>query len=249
MYPFRITSVSNREELVRFLMIKLPGARYDEPFVKCRIGINQISKVLAEYIWDYVLIRKIKYYLIKSKIFEKDDRYVVFERIIDVASCIRVHPDIVEHSLSEYLKLHRTISVDGFANFRLRELINRIKALSDICISEYLAQKEYEEYIELLKNFVKQQKSEYKEVHIITGEDGQHRIYNDEGMDITFKCLEGFVDSKMAINASLDDLMVTTLIAVAPNRIIIHNENKSGNPELVETIKGVFAGRIIISNN
>jgi hypothetical protein len=75
------------------------------------------------------------------------------------------------------------------------------------------------------------------------------RIYNDEGMDITFKCLEGFVDSKMAINASLDDLMVTTLIAVAPNRIIIHNENKSGNPELVETIKGVFAGRIIISNN
>ena len=249
MYPFRITSVSNREELVRFLLMKLPTAQYDEPFVKCRISINHISKVVAEYIWDYAIIRKIKYYLIQSNIFEKEDRYVIFKKIIDIASCIRSQPDIIEDSLQEYFRNHRTISVDGFLNFRLRELICRIKSLADMCISEYLAEKEYEEYIELLKNFVKQQKSEYREVHIVTEEDGQHRIYNEEGVDITLKCLEGFVDSNMAINASLDDLMVTTLIAVAPNRIIMHNENKSNNPELVETIKGVFAGRIIISNN
>lgn len=248
MYPFRITSINNRDELVRFVMMKIPTAQYDEPFIKCKVSINHISKVISEYIWDYGIIRKIKQYLINTNIFQKEERYIIFEKVIDIASCIRTVPDVVEEKLVEYFKMDRTLSVDGFINFRLGDLMFRIRTLADMCINEYLAEKEYEEYIQLLKNFVAHQKSEYKEVHIVTEDNGQHKIYNNEGKDITLKCLEGFVDSQMACDASLDDLMVTTLIAVAPGRIIMHNEKKSKNPELVETIKGVFAGRIIISN-
>ena len=56
-----------QEELVRF-NDKTAWCRYDEPFVKCRIGINQISR-LAEYIWDYVLMKNRLFD--KVKIFEK----------------------------------------------------------------------------------------------------------------------------------------------------------------------------------
>ena len=43
-----------------------------------------------------------------------------------------------------------------------------------------------------------------------------------------------------------DDLLVSSLITLAPRKVVIHSIGHFRNKELMETIKNVFYGRVII---
>jgi hypothetical protein len=55
--------------------------------------------------------------------------------------------------------------------------------------------------------------------------------------------------SKYASTGSEDDLIISALITLSPNRIVIHCENNCNNKELIETIKNVFEHRVSFCNS
>ena len=46
---------------------------------------------------------------------------------------------------------------------------------------------------------------------------------------------------------SYDDLLISSLITIAPKRITIHQYDKIKNIELLNTINNVFSGKVIMS--
>ena len=68
---------------------------------------------------------------------------------------------------------------------------------------------------------------------------------NDEN-EITNECIQDFTNEVNVGEINYDDLLVSSLITLAPKKIMIHNINRIENKELLETIKNVFPGKLVI---
>ena len=99
-------------------------------------------------------------------------------------------------------------------------------------------QKEYHEFIDLLKYFVELQKPKAREVHVHSDGAGGYTIY-DEQMQV-INCREYNIGLE---SLSGDDALISSLINIAPCFITIHAE-KDHMPKVMDTISMVFTGRV-----
>ena len=67
-----------------------------------------------------------------------------------------------------------------------------------------------------------------------------------EEKEITNECIHEYVNEISEGEINYDDLLVSSLITFAPRKIIIHSSGRFRNKELMETIKNVFSGRVVI---
>ncbi len=209
-------------------------------------GIQCFVEALSAYLWSHEMELLVKQYLRKKKFFSEAEVSSICERTMEIAYGLKEGSDVILSGLSDYLQDAAVLSVPGFVTFRLQGLRADLEALADLCSEEWIAQREYDAFIQMLKSFVEVQEPYVDEVHFITDDKGKHHLYSNEGVDVSLKCLDDFVDDSMVNEANYDDLMVSSLISMAPRRIFLHNEKLSRNPQLVETVKGIFAGRVIV---
>ncbi len=148
-------------------------------------------------------------------------------------------------SVYDYLKEDRTMLIDGFVSFRLKEYELLLYKMTERFIEQYTAQKEYEEFIGLLKYFVNVQSVRPEMVQICVKEKEGYRILNESGTDITEKCFADFLEGEFLLTEeTYDDLLISILITLAPKNITVHGSENIKNKELFKTIKSVFAGNI-----
>ncbi|EET86548.1 sporulation protein YtxC, partial [Clostridium carboxidivorans P7] len=72
----------------------------------------------------------------------------------------------------------------GFITFRMKELREDLEEIVDKVVERYMTEKEYNEFIKLLKYFVEIQESKIEEINIIIKSDGKYLIQDKEGNDI-----------------------------------------------------------------
>ena len=97
---------------------------------------------------------------IAKEIIENDDN------IIDKLFYIRRKNYIYER-LIEYLEVDTNIILEGFVNFRLKEYRNILEDLVDFSVNEYIIEREYLEFISLLRIYVNSQPSSNQTIHLI----------------------------------------------------------------------------------
>lgn len=123
--------------------------------------------------------------------------------------------------------------LDGWIRFRLSKYKTYIMDMVDNLIVEYEAYKEYEEFIMLLQEFIFRQESLMDEVHVIPDYKGEIDLYNEENEKITALCEEEY-----------DDLVLGTILTLAPLRIVVHKKDKCKNIRLIDTIKRIYKDRV-----
>ena len=148
------------------------------------------------------------------------------------------------NKIVEYLNENTDIILDGFVRFRLKEYFNKIESIVTKVVEEYLVEKEYNEFIKLLKYFVEMQESIIEIVNILINSEGKYYIYDCNGNDITNELLKDFAGLYDSRDMNCDDLLISSLITVAPRYVIIHNLHHTRNKELINTIKGIFGDRV-----
>lgn len=67
----------------------------------------------------------------------------------------------------EYITTHHSIVLSGFINFRLKEYRNILEDLVDFSVNEYIIEREYLEFISLLRIYVNSQPSSNQTIHLI----------------------------------------------------------------------------------
>lgn len=148
-------------------------------------------------------------------------------------------------SMYDYLKEDTTMRIDGFVAFRLKEYEALLEELAQRLVEEYVTRKEYEEFVELLKYFVNIQEKRPPLVHVAVQSGGGYVLMDADGRDITARCFADFLEGELMLTEeAYDDLLISVLITLAPQKIVVHNRKAIHNRELFGTIAQVFEGSL-----
>jgi len=161
--------------------------------------------------------------------------------------CINRKNTIIE-KITKCIEEYKEINIKGFITFRMKEFREELESITDKVVENYMVEKEYTEFIKLLKYFVEIQESKIDEVNIIFKEDGDYLIQDNNGEDILSKLTSDLSEARYTGNVCLEDMLISGLITNCPKKIIIHCSHNCGNKELLETIKNVFLDRVVFCN-
>jgi len=177
---------------------------------------------------------------ISQKIIRNDDK-VFFNTLFQIR-----RRNMIIKKLMEYFEGSSNIILDGFVNFRLKEYIKELEEIIDNAVDDFLIEREYKEFIRLLRYFVEIQDSKFNFVHVIMQYGDQYILLDEKKQEITNECIQDFLTELPETEINHDDLLVSSLITLAPKSIIIHNWERFKNQKLLDTIKNVFSGKVVL---
>ena len=148
----------------------------------------------------------------------------------------------------EYISTHHSIILTGFINFRLKEYRNLLEDLTDFSVNEFIIEREYLEFISLLRLYVNSQLPSPITVHLISfGNDILLLDENMEMIDVDKNALKAKYLSDVSF--SNNDYVLNTLLNLLPKKIHLHLVSASGNLDFINTLQLVFENRIEICND
>ena len=80
----------------------------------------------------------------------------------------------VQQCLQDYISHYDYVNVDGLIRFRLRMWLKYLRKTLDLVVDDFLLEKEYQEFIKLLKYFVSLQYPKTKQIHVVLNDDGSY---------------------------------------------------------------------------
>ncbi len=169
------------------------------------------------------------------------------QHILHAASlAMQKHPparraQYIENRLYAFLAESEVLSLEGFLNFRLKEYKALLKNAANTAVNVYLAEREYEEFITLLRYFVNTQTPGEPVLHVVVEADGRYALLNLRGENVGMLC---GVTGESRAGLTEEDILLSTLITVAPEEITFHRVKHLQNIRLLETVMKVFPGRV-----
>ncbi|WP_232695804.1 putative sporulation protein YtxC [Brevibacillus daliensis] len=140
----------------------------------------------------------------------------------------------------EYLDMEAAIYVEGFVTFRLKNYLMLLNKALVMGMEQYHQDKEYQEFVELLRHFVSKQEQKYPLVHVVQASKGEYMVYNEQDERIN-------VDEWNSIfhfdRERQEDFIVSTLITLAPEKIFVHRIDS--NSLMGQTLRTIFGERVI----
>jgi len=145
------------------------------------------------------------------------------------------------NKIQKYLKKNKSMILDGFVTFRIKEYIEKIDELVDEGVNKYIVEKEYAEFISLLKMYVNSKEPETEEIHLIytNGES----ILLDKNKDIITIANNSFNAKYLSdITFSSNDFALNTLLSLLPKKINVHLITKKD--EFIDTLCLIFEEKV-----
>lgn len=157
--------------------------------------------------------------------------------------CISKINSIIE-KIKTCLEENEEINIKGFITFRMKELREDIEDIIDKVVEEYMVEKEYKEFVKLLKYFVDIQESKIEKINIYIHEGGGYVLKDGYGNDVFTDFMKELSECRIDTEAKIEDIIISGLITNAPKQIIIHHKENCLNQEFIETIVNVFGDRV-----
>lgn len=216
---------------------------------------HQLAEFLAEHIindWENKLTWK--EITKKSRRILLDDHSVIMEKAMAFLRHCNSNESLnllmnygrknkISHHIFEYIYYHNCLMMEGFINFCLRDYLTEIRFAVDLACEELRNEKEYNEFIKLLRYFVDTQPPLLPEVNVMADCVEGFILWDSDGTRIEQNNIN-HIDDIFRGEIGLDDLLISILITAAPRRIILHNTKKQPDSEALQMIKKVFDKRI-----
>lgn len=187
---------------------------------------------------------------------EEDDYRQIRDRSIEVitGSTLSMHSVLLNmnrrnsilRKIEDYIKENTELILDGFITFRLKEINEELGEIIERVAEDYAVEKEYSEFIKLLKYFVDIQDERYDKIDIVIDRSGAYSIYTSEGKNISEEFFEDFKAGESEGEISTHDMLISAVITNAPGSICIHGAEYCQCAEVVETIKSIFQDRVTL---
>lgn len=152
--------------------------------------------------------------------------------------------DAIFSSLNSYLKEHHSLVLNGFVNFRLKEYREILDYNTDLSVSNFLIEREYHEFIDILHLYVNSKESQIDTVHLVySNKDSILLDSNKDLIPIDTTLLNAKYLSD--ISFSSNDYCLNTLLNLLPSKLCIHLINEYED-EFITTLKLIFDSRVCI---
>lgn len=150
--------------------------------------------------------------------------------------------NVIFYLCKEYIKDNKSVILDGFVNFRLKEYIKILDSIVESCVNSFVVEKEYLEFIHLLKIYIDSQSNSNSTIHLIYF--NQESILLDEKKNV-IALDKDITNAKYLsdITFSSNDYCLNTLLNILPKRIYLHLLDDKED-EFITTLKSIFGKRI-----
>lgn len=140
-----------------------------------------------------------------------------------------------------YIMEHKSILLDGFVNFRIQEYITILDDTIDLAVNKFLIEREYSEFIHLLKLYINSKECETGVTHLIYS-NGESILLDDKKNIISIT--DNIFNAKYLsdITFSSNDYALNTLLTILPEQINIHLLDPKD--EFINTLELIFDDRI-----
>ncbi len=146
-------------------------------------------------------------------------------------------------AILSYLLENKSFLFDGFVNFRLAKYKEVLDYSIDIAVNQFIIEREYSEFIHLLKLYIRSKESEIDLVHVIYA--NGEAILLDKNKNTISICDNAFNAKYLSdITFSANDYALNTLLTLIPEKIVVHLIDLED--EFVNTLKLIFDDRIKI---
>ncbi len=144
-------------------------------------------------------------------------------------------------SFIDYIQENKSMILDGFVYFRLADYMATLEKMVEYAVNQYVVEKEYTEFIDLLKIYIESNSCKQDLVHLIytNGES----ILLDKHKSI-ISITEHTVEAKYLsdISFSSNDYTLNTLLTLLPKKIEVHIIGESD--DFIHTLELIFGNRI-----
>lgn len=141
----------------------------------------------------------------------------------------------------KYVTENKSMVLDGFVLFRASDYIKYIDEAIDMAVNQFVIDKEYFDFINLLKLYISTKTSEAGLVHLIYI-NGESILLDEEKNVITISKSSLNIGYLSDISFSSNDYTLNSLLTLLPNKIIMHLIAKED--EFINTLKLIFEDKI-----
>ncbi len=212
------------------------------------IFLDKISSILSLLVIDELEEDFLNSLLIQNYFyFDANERKDIINLSFDIMSYsqnFNAKFKTIYSSFYEYLLNHRSLYLKGFTNFRLKNYFTILDEVITEAVNSYIIEKEYLEFISLLRLYINSQNSNCELVHIVYS--SSNTILLDENkqiIDISEDCLNTKYLSD--ISFSSNDYTLNSLLTLLPKEIYIHLIDNYID-EFINTLQAIFENRVHI---
>lgn len=212
------------------------------------IFLDKISSILSLLVIDELEEDFLDSLLIQNYFyFDANERKDIINLAFDIMSYsqnFNVKFKTIYSSFYEYLLNHRSLYLKGFTNFRLKNYFAILDEVITEAVNSYIIEKEYLEFISLLRLYINSQNSNCELVHIVYS--SSNTILLDENkqiIDVSEDCLNTKYLSD--ISFSSNDYTLNSLLTLLPKEIYIHLIDNYID-EFINTLQAIFENRVHI---
>jgi len=203
--------------------------------------------LIAEDITD-IIVEFYEKHLVKNIIntnyfyFSDSEKIKIYKEIVaQLKRNVISNKAIIFLQVFNYVSQNKTLILDGFVYFRLKDYISLLDGLVDAVVDHFLVQREYDEFVNLLQVYVRSKESKSDTIHLF--------YKNEECFLFDKSYVPIFIDMNSLnakylsdISFSKNDYVLNTLLTQIPNKLYIHsNEVKD---EFINTLELIFSDRI-----
>lgn len=263
----------NNQKTAKYLLEQINDLEIDDVYFSCQKfkiyynvivhfkgkNINLFLKTLSQTL-SFIIIdlyeKNIIDNLIKSEYFyfENQERKkianITYEDLYNTEEAVYSSSErfnILYRTLYNYLISNHSIVFKGFINFRIKKYFESLLEQIDKSVSKFIVEKEYTEFISLLRMYINSEKPLCNSLHLIYF--NFKPILLDENKNI-INVEENMHNGKYLsdITFSSNDYTLNTLLNLLPKKINIHLIDENID-EFINTIKLIFEDRVLFCND
>jgi len=210
---------------------------------------NSITKAIIGYCEEEIIYSNISLNYFYFDSYEKKKILENTLNLLEEEKISKQRYDYINNEIYKSLLSSHSLYLQGFINFKLNNYIDFLNNQIDIAVNKFLIDKEYLEFVNILKLYIKSESENSKTEHV-------HLIYKDKISIITddnhnlISYNDNLRKAKYIsdISFSSNDLALNTLLNLIPKSITIHLVDEYCD-EFINTLKLIFQENVKICQN
>ena len=259
---------TNNSDLLQYLLNELNNLELEQVYFSCNkfkhykniiihytgkdnhLFLNKISSILSLLVLDELEEDFLKRILLQNYFyFDSTERNQILNLCFDItandfSAIFDKKFKALFYSFYNFLSNNKSIVLKGFTNFRIKSYLQILDDIVNEAVNSFIIEKEYLEFISLLKLYINSQNSNCEIVHMIYS--STESILLDENKEIITISKDNFKAKYLSdITFSSNDYTLNSLLTLLPKKIYIHLINDEID-EFITTLQAVFESRIYI---
>lgn len=148
----------------------------------------------------------------------------------------------IKEGLRDYLAENNTLIIDGYLRFRSDSYKDLIDLIIEKVVLDIQMETEYEEFIYMLQYYLDSQYPKYDIVNVIIKENNYYLV-DSKYKQIENPTIYSIIEEYGKDDFSKADILVSSLIILAPNKIVVHMKNDK-EKDLLMILKRIFTNRL-----